>query len=196
MPTSRSRAGVVGRKCKILGEGNLDITASSVKELRERTGAGVMECKRALQAAGGDMNKAAGILQEQGMARADKKSDRVATQGVVETYIHAGGRIGAMVEVNCETDFVARTDDFRRLAHDIAMQIAATGPRYLTAADVPADDQSRAAELALLAQPFIKDGSVTIEDLIKRNVAKIGEAIRVRRFSRFGLGEDTVEAGK
>jgi elongation factor Ts len=180
----------------IQGEGKLDITASSVKELRERTGAGVMECKRALQAAGGDMNKAAGILQEQGMARADKKSDRVATQGVVEAYIHAGGRIGAMVEVNCETDFVARTDDFRRLAHDIAMQIAATGPRYLATADVPADDQPRAAELALLAQPFIKDGSVTIEDLIKRNVAKIGEAIRVRRFSRFALGEDTVEAGK
>jgi elongation factor Ts len=173
----------------------LDVSASSVKELRERSGAGVMDCKRALQEAAGNMDKAVEILRKQGLDKAEKKAMREASQGVIDSYIHAGGRIAALVEVNCETDFVARTDDFRRLAHDIAMQIAATGPKYIGVADVPADDQARAAELALLAQPFIKEPSVTIEDLIKRNVAKLGEAIRVRRFARFALGEDAVEAG-
>ncbi len=173
----------------------MDVSASSVKELRERSGAGVMDCKRALQEAAGNMDKAVEILRKQGLDKAEKKAMREASQGVIDSYIHAGGRIAALVEVNCETDFVARTDDFRRLAHDIAMQIAATGPKYIGVADVPADDQARAAELALLAQPFIKEPSVTIEDLIKRNVAKLGEAIRVRRFARFALGEDAVEAG-
>ncbi len=168
----------------------MEITASTVKELRERTGAGIMECKRALVEANGNIDRAIEILRRQGLDRADKKAGRVAQQGVVDAYIHAGGRIGAMVEVNCETDFVARTDDFRRLAHDIAMQVAATGPKYVTVAEVPADDADRASELALLAQPFIKESSVTIEDLIKRNVAKLGEAIRVSRFVRFSLGED------
>jgi elongation factor Ts len=169
----------------------VEITASAVKELRDRTGAGVMECKRALVEAGGNVNKAIEILNQQGLARAEKKAGRVATQGVIDAYIHAGGRIGAMVEVNCETDFVARTEDFRRLAHDIAMQVAATGPKYLRREDVPADDAARASELALLAQPFIKEPGVTIEDLIKRNVAKLGEAIRVSRFARYALGEES-----
>jgi elongation factor Ts len=169
----------------------VEITASAVKELRDRTGAGVMECKRALVEAGGNVNKAIEILNQQGLARAEKKSGRIATQGVIDAYIHAGGRIGAMVEVNCETDFVARTEDFRRLAHDIAMQVAATGPKYLRREDVPADDAARASELALLAQPFIKEPGVTIEDLIKRNVAKLGEAIRVGRFARYALGEES-----
>ncbi|HLZ08986.1 MAG TPA: elongation factor Ts, partial [Chloroflexota bacterium] len=123
----------------------------------------------------------------------DKKAGRLASQGVIDSYLHAGGRIGAMVELNCETDFVARTDDFKQLAHDIAMQIAATGPRYVSAQDVPADDAERASELALLAQPFIKESNVTIEELIKRHIAKLGEAIRVSRFSRFALGEDSSE---
>lgn len=168
----------------------MEVTASTVKELREKTGAGVMECKRALVEAGGNISKAIDILNKQGLARAEKKAGRVASQGVVDSYIHAGGRIGAMVEVNCETDFVARTEDFRRLAHDIAMQVAAANPKYLSASEVPADDADRVGELALLSQAFIKEPGVTIEDLIKRNVAKLGEAIRVSRFVRFALGED------
>ena len=169
----------------------MEVTAAAVKELRERTGAGVMECKRALVEAGGNVNKAIEILHQQGLARAEKKAGRVAQQGVVDAYIHAGGRIGAMVEVNCETDFVARTDDFKQLAHDIAMQVAATGPKYVSVDEVPADQTDRASELALLAQPFIKEPGVTIDALIKRYIAKVGEAIRVRRFARFELGEDS-----
>jgi elongation factor Ts len=172
-------------------EDSLEITASTVKELRDRSGAGIMECKRALVEADGNFDKAIEILNRQGLARAEKKAGRVASQGIIEAYIHAGGRIGSMVEVNCETDFVARTADFRKLAHDIAMQVAATGPKYVRREDVPAEDASRAAELALLAQPFIKEPSVTIEDLIKRNVAKLGEAIRVSRFDRYALGEES-----
>jgi elongation factor Ts len=167
----------------------LQISAASVKELRESTGAGVMECKRALEEAVGDFEKAREILRRQGLERAEKKSGRLAQQGLIEAYIHAGGRIGAMVELNCETDFVARTEDFRQLAHDIALQVAATGPTYLSAIEVPPDDAGRASELALLAQPFIKDPGVTIEDLIKRHIAKLGEAVRVSRFARFVIGE-------
>ena len=168
----------------------MEVTTSAVKELRERTGAGVMECKRALVEAGGNVERAIEVLNRQGLARADRKSGRLASQGVIDSYLHAGGRIGAMVELNCETDFVARTDDFKKLAHDIAMQIAATGPRCITAAEVPAEESDRVTELALLAQPFIKESSVTIEDLIKRHIAKLGEAVQVRRFARFVLGED------
>ena len=153
-----------------------------------------MECKRALQEAGGNIQKAEEILFRQGLARAEKKAGRVAMQGLIDAYIHAGGRIGAMVEVNCETDFVARTEDFRKLTHDIAMQIAATAPRYISVSDVPADEAERANELALLAQPFIKDPSVTIEQMIKSYVAKLGEAISVRRFARYELGEPAIEA--
>src|ERR1700687_951008 len=171
----------------------MEITASAVKDLRGRTGAGVMECKRALVEADGNIDKAIDVLNRQGLARADKKAGRLASQGVIDSYLHAGGRIGAMVELNCETDFVARTDDFKKLAHDIAMQVAATGPRFVAASDVPPDDADRANELALLAQPFIKEPHLTIEDLIKRHIAMLGEAIRVRRFSRFALGEDSPE---
>jgi len=155
-----------------------------------------MECKRALQEAGGNMDKATRILEEQGLLRAEKKAGRLAEQGVIDSYLHAGGRIGALVEVNCETDFVARTPDFQRLAHDIAMQVAATAPRYISKDQVPADDQDKAAELALLSQAFIKDNGITIEDLLKRNVAKLGEAIRVRRFTRYALGEESIQAGE
>ncbi len=179
------------RSGHLKSEETVEISASAVKELRDRTGAGIMECKRALVEADGNFDRASEILRQQGLARADKKAGRVATQGVIDAYIHAGGRIGAMVEVNCETDFVARTDDFRRLAHDIAMQVAATGPKYVRRDEVPADDAGRVSELALLAQPFIKEPGVTIEDLIKRNVAKLGETIRVSRFARFALGEES-----
>jgi elongation factor Ts len=178
------------------------ISATQVKELREKTGAGIMECKRALEEAGGDMNQAAAFLRQQGLTKAEKKGGRAALQGLIEPYIHAGGRIGALVEVNCETDFVARTPDFRTLAHDIAMQVAASpDTRYVSEEEVPeeawpqieADFGGRAEALkavSLLDQVFIKDGRRTIRDLIQEHVAKIGENILVRRFARFELGGD------
>lgn len=165
------------------------VTTEMVKKLREETGAGVMESKRALESAGGDYGKAKEILHEQGLARAKKKMGRVAAQGLVDAYIHAGGRIGAMAEVNCESDFVARTDDFRALAHDLVMQIAATSPRYVRPEDVPPEVTEDKQEICLLLQPFIKDPTITVQDLIKRNIAKLGENIQVRRFARFELGE-------
>lgn len=185
------------------------MSTALVKELRERTGAGIMESKRALEEAGGDLNKAAALLRERGAAKASKKAGREARQGLIETYIH-GGRIGAMVEVNCETDFVARTDDFKHLAKEIAMQIAAVNPGWINDADVPAD--ARAAGIAefgdekhfveakvLIAQPSIRDPKHTVGDLVQDAIAKIGENIVIRRFARFELGEmsgDTDSAGE
>jgi len=164
-----------------------EVSAQKVKELREQTGAGIMDCKRALEAAGGDPGKAAEILKEQGLARAAKKAERKAGQGTVDAYIHAGGRIGALVEVNCETDFVARTEDFRRLVHDIAMQVAATSPKVV-GNEPDMDLTGIAEEEMLLKQPFIKDPSISIQDLVTSSVAKIGENIVIRRFARFELG--------
>ena len=177
------------------------ISANLVKELREKSGAGIMECKRALEETGGDLEKAAGMLRQQGLVKADKKSGRSASEGLIEPYIHGGGRIGAIVEVNCETDFVARTPDFKDLAHDIAMQVAATSPRYLDAESVPEGDVpglereygSRDAGIAavcLLDQPFIKDPKLTVRDLVRDRIGKLGENIIVRRFARFELGAD------
>jgi elongation factor Ts len=171
----------------------MEITASMVKELREKTNAGVMECKRALQSCGGNIQQASEILREQGLAKAVKKLERVARQGLVEPYIHAAGRIGVLVELNCETDFVARMPEFKALAHDIAMQIAATNPQYLSLADVPADVKANngadtVAELCLLSQAFIREPGLTIEKLITGKVATIGENIRVSRYVRFELG--------
>jgi len=165
-----------------------EITTAMVKQLRDQTGAGIMDAKRALEATGGDMAKAAEILKAQGLARAAKKAERVAGQGLIEAYIHAGGRIGAMVEVNCETDFVARTDDFKRLAHDIAMQIAATNPKVIGNEPPGAVEEQVSDEEVLLKQPFIKDPSMTIDDLVKNAIAKLGENIIIRRFARFELG--------
>lgn len=181
------------------------ISAGQVKELRELTGAGIMECKRALEETSGDLSKATALLKQQGLAKAEKKSGRSASQGLVEPYIHAGGRIGTIVEVNCETDFVARTPDFRELAHDLAMQIAAASPRYVSVDDVPAaawadlDREFGGRELAtaavvLLDQPFIKDGKQTIRDLIRDRIAKLGENIVVSRFARFEVGAREDEA--
>jgi elongation factor Ts len=172
-----------------------------VKQLREQTGAGIMDCKRALQETSGDLAKAAEILRQQGLAKAEKKAGRAAAQGLVEPYIHAGGRIGAIVELNCETDFVARTDDFRALAHDLAMQVAATSPRYVSEDDIPQGDSAaledefgdrkRALEaVSLLDQPFIKDPKVSVRDLVKQQIGKLGENIVVRRFARFEVGAD------
>ena len=175
------------------------ISADQVKELRERTGAGIMDCKRALQEAGGDMERAAAALKQQGLAKADKKSGRATSQGLVEPYIHGAGRIGALVEVNCETDFVARTPDFRNLAHDLAMQVAASDPRYVAEEQIPDGDWpglerefgGRAQALkavSLMDQPFIKAPSQSVRDLVREQIGKLGENIGVRRFARFEVG--------
>ncbi len=158
-----------------------------------------MDSKRALEEAGGDATRATEILRQQGLARAGKKSDRSALQGLVEPYIHGGGRIGALVEINCETDFVARTPDFQALAHDVAMQVAAIPPRYVNTEDVPESDFAKLEkefgsrdeaikQVVLTEQTFIKDANKTINDLVKDGIAKLGENIVIRRFSRFELG--------
>ena len=195
------------------------ITAEMVKTLRERTGAGMMDCKKALNATEGNMDKAIDFLREKGLAAAAKKADRVATDGLVESYIHAGGRIGVLVEINCETDFVAKTDDFKTLVKDIAMHIAAANPLYVLREEVPAEILTHEREIlkaqainegkpeniaekmvegriekyykdhCLMDQIFVKDGESTITELIKANIAKMGENITIRRFARFNLGE-------
>lgn len=197
----------------------MEITAALVKELRERTGAGMMDCKKVLVETCGDIEKAIDELRTKGLAKAAKKAGRVASEGVVVSYIHGKGRIGVMVEVNCETDFVGNTDEFRQLAYDIAMQIAAANPAYLSREDVPAAELEHEREVlkaqareegkpekviekmvegriekyykenCLLEQAFIKDPDKTIQALIHENVAKIGENITVRRFTRYELGE-------
>jgi len=164
------------------------VTVDDVRRLREETGAGVMDAKRALDEAGGNFDKARQLLRERGIASAAKRSDRETNQGIVESYIHGQGRIGALVELNCETDFVARTEAFRTLARDVAMQVAAMNPAGLRPEDVPADAIGGQAANALLTQPFIKDGSKTIEQLVQDVVAQTGENVRVARFARFELG--------
>jgi len=159
-----------------------------VKELRDASGSGVMDAKRALEEADGDMTQAAAILRERGLAAAAKRAERETGQGVVDTYIHAGGRIGALVEVNCETDFVANTDEFRSLVHEIAMQVAAMNPAVVSADDREPELEGADEEVALLNQPWVKDASKTISDLVQDSMAKTGENIRVRRFARFELG--------
>ena len=177
------------------------VTASLVKELREQTGAGIMECKRALEQSGGDLKKAADLLKQSGLAKAEKKLGRAALQGLIETYVHAGGRIASMVELNCETDFVARTPDFKEIAREIAMQVAAMKPRYISADSVPESDwteleaefgdRKKAAEATCLyEQPFIRDPKRSIQELIRDGVAKLGENIQVQRFARFEVGAD------
>jgi elongation factor Ts len=163
----------------------VEISADRVKELREKTGAGVMDCKKALTDASGDMDKAVALLREKGLAQAAKRSGREASEGIVEAYIHAGGKIGVIVEINCETDFVARTSDFKELAHDVAMQIAATNPTELGDKEVENPDPN---DLPLLQQPFIKDPKRTIADLVRDTAAKTGENVVIRRFARFELG--------
>ncbi|MEK6755352.1 MAG: translation elongation factor Ts [Bacteroidota bacterium] len=196
------------------------ISSELVKSLREKTGAGMMDCKRALQESNGNIEQAIEYLRKKGAAVAAKRADRVANQGVVEAYIHAGGRIGAMVELNCETDFVAKTPEFKQLAHDIAMQIAAMNPEYISKEDVdketlekeleiyksqamnegkPAQVAEKIAqgrlekfyqEMCLLEQSFIKDSGKTIKDLLTEATGRVGEKIGIRRFQRYHLGED------
>ncbi|MBC8531101.1 translation elongation factor Ts [Gehongia tenuis] len=195
------------------------ITASQVKELRERTGVGMMDCKKALTETDGDMEKAVELLREKGLAAAAKKAGRIAAEGIVESYIHMGGRIGVLVEVNCETDFVAKTDDFKSFVRDIAMQIAASNPQYVSKEEVPQDVIEKEKEIlriqalnegkpekivdkmvegriqkyykdvCLLEQPFVKDPDMTVSQLVNEKVAKIGEKIAVRRFVRYEMGE-------
>jgi elongation factor Ts len=198
----------------------IEISAQAVKELREKTSAGMMDCKKALQDSNGDMSKAMEALRQKGLASATKKTSRIATEGVVESYIHMGGKLGVMVEVNCETDFVARRPEFQELAKNIAMQIAASPlVEYISLQSIPVDIvekekeiesskddlakkpkeikekivegriQKRLKELTLLDQFFIRDSSITIDELIKQNISKLGENIQVRRFERFVLGE-------
>ena len=166
----------------------MNIPTSRVKELRDQSGAGVMACRNALLEAEGDIEKAHQILKEQGILKAQKKAERATTQGVIEAYIHTGGRIGAMVEVNCETDFVARTDEFKELAHNLAMQVAAMPPQFLSTDEVSEENTDIELQAAcLLLQPYIKDPDKTVQDLIVETIAKVGENIKVTRFARFEL---------
>jgi elongation factor Ts len=159
----------------------VDISANTVKELRAKTGAGIMDCKRALQDSNGNMDKATELLRQRGLASSSKVAGREAKQGLIESYIHTGGRIGALVEVNCETDFVARTDEFRTLAREIAMQVASMNPT--TVGSMEEDDGE-----GLLSQEYIRDSRKTIRDLIKETIAQVRENIQVSRFMRFEVG--------
>lgn len=160
-----------------------NISAGAVKELREKTGAGIMDCKKALQDAGGNMDKATEILRQKGLATSSKVAGREAKQGLIESYIHTGGRIGALVEVNCETDFVARTDEFRKLAREIAMQVASMNPASIGTMEGTGDEPD-----ALLNQEYIRDARRTIRDLIKETIGQVRENIQVSRVMRFEVG--------
>ena len=162
----------------------MDISANMVKELRSKTGAGVMDCKRALEDASGDMEKAAEALRQKGLTKHLKLAGRAANQGLIESYIHTGGRIGALVQLNCETDFVARTDEFRTLARELAMQVASMDPRAVGELDSDGSDD----ETALLDQSYIRDPGKTIRDLIRETIGKVGENIQISRFARFEVG--------
>lgn len=168
----------------------MELSVDTIKDLRHKTGAGVMDCKRALEEAGGNVEQAEELLREKGLADAAKRVGRETREGVVEAYIHTGGRLGALVEINCETDFVARTPDIKELAHALAMQVAAMpATRYVDKEDMSEDDESPVEEVCLLEQSYIKDPSSIVRDIVQEAVAKVGENIRVRRFARFALGE-------
>ena len=168
----------------------MKIPVEQVKELRDQSGAGIMECRNVLLEANGDIKKAVEILRQRNLFKAEKKRERSASQGLVEAYIHTGGRIGAMVELNCETDFVARTDEFKELAHYLAMQVAAQDPQYITVEEVPEGAEVESQIACLLLQPYIKDLGMTVQDLINEAIAKVGENIKVNRFARFKVGEE------
>ncbi|MFD0698353.1 translation elongation factor Ts [Paenibacillus sp. GCM10027628] len=195
------------------------VTAAQVKELREKTGAGMLDCKKALEEANGDLTKAGELLREKGLSAAANKAGRIATEGAVESYIHAGGKVGVLVEINCETDFVGKTDQFKAFCRDIAMHIAAASPSYVRREEVPTEALEKEKEIlrnqalnegkpekivdkmvegrigkyyeeyCLMEQPFVKDPDKTIEQLLNEKIATIGENISIRRFVRFALGE-------
>jgi len=166
----------------------LEISTEMIRELRDQSGAGIMDCRNALLGAGGDAEKALQVLKEGGLLKAQKKAERATTQGLVEAYIHTAGRIGAMVELNCETDFVARTEEFKELAHCLAMQVAAQSPQFISEEEIPEGADVEPQEDCLLLQPYIKDPARTVKDIIIEAVAKVGENIRVSRFTRYELG--------
>ncbi|MGI6615664.1 MAG: translation elongation factor Ts [Dethiobacteria bacterium] len=203
----------------------MQIDAKAVKALREKTGAGMMDCKRALQEAGGDEEKAVIILREKGLAAASRRAGREATEGIIDSYIHLGGKIGVLVEVNCETDFVARNDEFREFVRNICLQVAASNPRYVSKDDVPPSEVDREREIlrgqalregkpekvidrivegrigkyyqenCLLEQPYVREPEQTVSDLLSDLIARIGENIVIRRFTRFAVGEE-IATGK
>jgi elongation factor Ts len=166
----------------------MKVSIEAVKELRKRTNVGVGDCNKALLEVGGDMEKAVEFLKQRGAALAEKKRDEVAADGIIEAYVHHTKRIGALVELNCETDFVARTAEFKELAHDLAMQVAAVCPEYLACEDLPPESEADPQVVCLLSQPFIKDPTRTVQQVIAETIAKVGENIRIRRFARFELG--------
>ncbi len=166
----------------------MPVDPAAVKELRELTGAGMLDCKKALEEADGDFEKAKEILRQKGHAAAAKKAERATAEGLVQAYLHHDSRLGALVEVNCESDFVARTEDFGHLVQNIAIQVAATDPRYVAPEDIPEGTDGDPKDLTLLLQPFVRDESVTIQDMVDEAVRKMGENIRIRRFARFELG--------
>jgi elongation factor Ts len=199
------------------------ITTEMIKSLRETTGAGILDCRKALEQSNGDMQSAMEYLREKGLATATKRSGRQASEGVVELYTHGNGRVGVMVELNCESDFVGRSEKFRNLAHELALQIAATSPLYVQESDIPAEvieSETRIAtakakedgkpdailpriiegslkkykdEFVLMLQPYIRDESINVQELVNQNIAALGENIIVRRFARWALGETTAE---
>ncbi|MCD6567266.1 MAG: translation elongation factor Ts [Dehalococcoidia bacterium] len=164
------------------------ISAQIVKEVRDRVGAGMLDCKSALLETDGDVEGAIAVLKDKGLAIADKKRGNAASEGVIESYVHHTARIGVLVEVNCETDFVARTQEFRTLAHDIAMQIAAAAPQYVASEEMPPEEQSAPQSVCLLEQPFVKDASKSVQQIISEMISMVGENIRVKRFARFEIG--------
>ncbi|MFC1941962.1 translation elongation factor Ts [Chloroflexota bacterium] len=166
----------------------MEISTEMIKNLREQTGAGIMDCRGALLNCDGDVEKALQALKEKGMLKAQKKADRSTSQGLIEAYIHTAGRIGALVELNCETDFVARTDEFKELAHCLAMQVAALSPEYISEEEIPEGSDVIPQEACLLLQTYIKDPSLTVKDVILETVAKVGENIKVSRIARYELG--------
>ena len=197
------------------------VTTEDIKKLRESTGAGILDCRSALQDSDGDFEKAIDFLREKGLAAASKRSDRETSEGYIELYSHGDGRVGVMVEINCETDFVGRSDNFRKLTHEVALQIAAAGPEYISENDIPSEVLEREEKIAkarakedgkpeniipkivegylkkfkdefvLLRQAYIRDESHNIQDLINQNVASMGESIIIRRFARYELGEES-----
>lgn len=164
------------------------VTTEDVKRLRDETGAGMLDCKKALDEANGDFEKAKEVLRKKGFEQAAKRAERETAQGLIYSYIHHNDQLGVLLEINCETDFVARTDDFRDLAKKVAMHIAGAAPLYVSKEEIPAGSKDDAKEVALLEQPYIQDESVTIGDMIAEAAGKTGENIRVRRFARFDLG--------
>ena len=166
----------------------MKIPTDRIKELRDQTGAGIMDCRNALLEAEGDTGKALQILGQRSLVLVRKKAERSVNQGIIEAYIHTAGRIGAMVEVNCETDFVARTNEFKELAHNLAMQIAAQAPQFVSREEVPEGADTELEAACLLLQPYIKDPDKTVRDIIVETIAKVGENIKISRFARFELG--------